>query len=302
MNQATRVHSTAYLALVAAAVLLNLLHLSLDSTSSLICLVLVNVLLGVPHGASDTLIVKRASGSAGPLRWIGFVAAYLALIALVVGVWWLAPQRFLVAFLVMSAFHFAWDLEPGAHPLSRALYGGAIIIVPVLRFEPTIFEYFGYLAADPGPLVGLMHRLAGPWLLATLAAAAFEGRRSREAATDLLCVAILPAVLSPLVAFTVYYCFMHSIRHMLRTMAFTGGTFRSLLPVLLVPTLVTFVGLAVAFSLSSSVAVEARSVRVLFVGLAALTLPHMIVQQIRLKLAGQRVTELALDLGAAAGS
>jgi hypothetical protein len=77
-----------------------------DEQTELIVLGVLILLLGVPHGALDTIFAHRLYGIRTPLGWIGFVALYLLLAAAVVAFWVVAPAGFLLGFLVISAAHF----------------------------------------------------------------------------------------------------------------------------------------------------------------------------------------------------
>lgn len=86
---------------------------------------------------------------------------------------------------------------------------------------------------------------------------------------------------------------MHSARLVLRTRDYSNlGTLRSLLRITFWPMAITVAGVAVAWWLSDGSPLAIRLTQLLFVGLDALTVPHMIVvEQIRLtgQVAGRRI-------------
>ena len=75
----------------------------------LIALLIGVSLFGLPHGALDPLIAQRAELWTGPLGFIAFNAAYIAIAALTVAIWLLVPAIALAGFLLISAWHFAGD-------------------------------------------------------------------------------------------------------------------------------------------------------------------------------------------------
>ena len=79
---------------------------------------------------------------------------------------------------------------------------------------------------------------------------------------------------------------MHSARHVLGARdRFRGGALRHLLRITFWPMLATAVGVAMAVGHSGDKPLDLRLAQVLFVGLAALTVPHMILVA-RVRLAG----------------
>jgi Brp/Blh family beta-carotene 15,15'-monooxygenase len=86
-----------------------------------------------------------------------------------------------------------------------------------------------------------------------------------------------------LLAFTVFFCTMHSARHIVRTWHYAGtGSIAQLIRAALLPMLGTLIlGGAAAYFLRTE-PLEAGMMQLVFVGLAALTVPHMaLVEQVR---------------------
>ena len=104
----------------------------LDERIELVVVASLIVVLGVPHGALDTLFAHRLYGIRTIGGLLGFGAIYLFLSGLVVGLWLLQPALFLAGFLIISAVHFSGDPPPGTPWPARALYGGAILVFPAL--------------------------------------------------------------------------------------------------------------------------------------------------------------------------
>jgi Brp/Blh family beta-carotene 15,15'-monooxygenase len=260
----------------------------LDTQLQLILLSPIILLMGVPHGALDTVFARQFVGVRTVAGWSLFALAYLVAAALVVGVWWVAPGFFLAAFLLISVFHFSGDPEGKTPALFRMLYGGSIVFCPLALHAAEVSEVFAYLAGVPAAqaIVPALQWAAWPWIAATGIAAIAGARREPVRSVELVSVAALLTIAPPLIGFTLFFCGMHSARHVLRTRDYSNeGTLRSLLRVAAWPMAITVIGVAIAWWLSGGNPLDMRLAQILFVGLAALTVPHMIVVE-RIRLTG----------------
>lgn len=236
------------------------------------------LVLGVPHGALDPLYVARLYRPRSTASWLLATLLYLVAAAAVIGVWKLYPLAFMTGFLLISAWHFAGDPAAPAGFATRLIYGGAIIVLPALFHGPEVAAIFAMLIdARDATLVGdWLHRLAPGWLVGLAVASAVQWRRdfSLEAAA----LGLLTVCTPPLAAFTVFFCVMHGPRHMLRSLRWlqsdldrrtlygAGAALLALVPLL-----------ALGWNLLGELPTQTRVVQLLFVGLAALTVPHMVV-------------------------
>lgn len=242
------------------------------------------VLTGLPHGALDPWVAWRAG--LWRTRW-GFVAfnlAYVGVAAGVLGVWLLAPGPSLALFLAISAWHFGGDWRQSLNVWGRAAAGSALLALPALAAPAEVSAVFTVLAGPEGGVLAGWLGMVAPWLAAAAAAFALLAvRQSPAAAIELGAAGVLALLLPPLVFFLVYFCTLHSPRH-LRIAAQSADSCqrRRMTGVALIYTLLTLAVAAIAWpwlggSVASSSAPEATLVRMLFIGLAALTWPHMVV-------------------------
>ncbi|KAF3996894.1 Brp/Blh family beta-carotene 15,15'-dioxygenase [Glaciimonas immobilis] len=245
------------------------------------------LLLGVPHGALDTVFAEELHGVHGLRGWFRFALAYLGAALLVLLAWQYAPQLSLAGFLLLSALHFSGDLAPGTRFMARLLYGGAFILLPALLHASEMARLFAFLVSPQGAaaLAGVLHELSGPWLLATAVAAACQKRTHWLTGVEMAAAAALALLAPPLLAFAVFFCIMHSARHIVRTWHYVGARAESatrLGRAALLPMLGTLVLGGTAAYWMRAQPIEAGLMRLLFVGLAALTVPHMaLVEQAR---------------------
>ena len=238
------------------------------------------LLLGVPHGALDIVFMQQLTRIRSAADWGLFTLVYLAVAALVVVLWWIAPHFFLVAFLLGSVLHFSGDPESGTPASIRLLYGGAFLFCPLALHAPELGQVFAFLAGAPAAqaIVQALQWAAWPWIAAIGVVALAGARRAPARSVELVSITALLTFTPPLIGFAVFFCGMHSARHMLRTCSYANvKSFQHLLRIAAWPMLVTVVGVVIAWWLSDGTPLDMRLAQLLFVGMAALTVPHMLV-------------------------
>lgn len=257
------------------------------------------VLLGVPHGALDVIHAARTLRVRRLQTWVMFTAAYVAIAAAVVGLWILAPTASLTVFLLISAFHFSGDLEAGTPTILRGLHGASPIVLPALLHGEELAELFAMLIPAAGAEALARTLAAGAplflgALLGVLALAALGRLRGATAAPphavptasliEAAATVLLATLAPPLTAFAIYFCVLHSARHVLRTGAVFDLAPAQLLRASALPTLATAAAIPVAFYALEGATLDARTLQIIFIGLAALTVPHMmLIEPLRLR-------------------
>ena len=236
--------------------------------------------LGLPHGAIDAYIAQRG----GLWRSIGGFAVFAgiyALIALaVIGVWILLPDVSLIAFLIISAWHFGADANAQTHA-ERWIFGVLILSLPSFFHPASVAGVFEAISGTPAralvPVLQVLAPVAGISMIAMLARPL---SKTPQRGTDIAIVSgliLFAWVLPPLVYFAVYFCALHSPTHFRRVLRLVPPSERSgalAHTVGLTALTLIFAGGALLL-LANEVSVQQSTLQVLFIGLAALTVPHM---------------------------
>ena len=260
---------------------------ALDKQTELILVAALIIILGVPHGALDTLFARELYGVNSATAWIKFSVIYLMMAALVVVLWYMAPLLFLVGFIGISIAHFSGDPDGETGWLIRLIYGGAIIFIPVLKYPQEIADVFSLLVGEKSSqaLMPWMSGLALPWLLALSGVVLYLIVKKSPLSFEFLCLGLIAYFVSPLISFTVFFCGMHSARHIIRTAAFAKYSQPVLLlGAMLLPMLGVLAMSVASWYMLKNQSLDGRVVQIVFVGLAALTVPHMaLVEQVRVK-------------------
>ena len=250
-----------------------------DLTLQILILAPLLFVFGLPHGALDLPIAEvlwPLDGWRGKLR---FALWYLSLAALVIGLWLAAPGLALMAFLAYSALHFADDWQDAPAPL-RWTGGLATLGAPALCHRGEVAELFGHLA--PAPAAGLAAdtlAIAGAAaLLALIAALAVAQHLRGRAAFEQLLLWAAALMLQPLVYFMVYFCALHAVRHFTSAIETIERRRPAVIMAAGLSAFVITAAVLAAFYLQATrlVGLDETILQVVFIGLAALTVPHMI--------------------------
>lgn len=257
---------------------------ALSQQALVLVLALAVAVTGLPHGALDPWVAWRIGLWRGRWGFVAFNVAYVGLAALVVIAWRLAPGLSLVVFLAISAWHFAGDWRQDLPGWARALAGLALLALPAWRWPGDVDASFALLAGADGSVIASWLRVASPWLAVGVAAVALLAqRRSRATAIELAAVAALALLLPPLVYFVVYFCALHSLRHLRIEVGEADASSRGpIAGVALLYTVLTLVLAALVWPWLAAAGTlvhtaDAELLKLVFIGLAALTLPHMLV-------------------------
>lgn len=204
------------------------------------------VVLGLPHGAVDHHVPGRVGRRVGQRRFAG---GYLAVVAVGLALWWVAPAAGLALFLVVAAAHWgAGDVWFARYAGGRARFGrpwrlvafvaarGMLpVLLPLLAFPEAAAEGTGAVLAtvggDPsgwapqGTVRALGLVAVGAAVLAAMAASVLDHdlhvdrRPVRLDCSELVLLAVTFAVVPPVFAVGTYFAAWHSTRHVARLMA-----------------------------------------------------------------------------------
>ncbi len=295
------IHSLAFIGIAAAAVTLYGAGLLNTIERQLILLAVLLPFAGIPHGSLDYSIARDMLEPRLSRLWsMTFLTAYLMLMLAVLLAWQANPTVSLAAFLIITAFHFGTG-DTLSTVSAPALFriadmvgrGGVVLTMPALFYADDVGLLFSYLIPSGGALwltnvLGIMAPFAALAVLGSVGWYGYRfivGRRIADLvrAGELACILIIFYMLPALLAFTVYFTFLHSIRHLLYVANSTppesparafGKTYIRSIPVTVVTILlaVTAYYIMAGFGLALD-----RMTQVIFIGIASVTYPHVAV-------------------------
>ncbi len=280
----------------------SFLFLNADSPiiSPSICLVLI-LIIGVSHGSLDHIKGKKLLKIFQLQNVLIFYLAYLILTISIIILWLIIPVISLIIFFIVASFHFGKEdaqflINENSY-LNQLLFflkGSLIILAPMyFHFDETIFifkllfienEFFfailSFIESSKILIIGI--------ILSTLSSVyLFIKKYELVKFTlffDYFSIIILNYYFTPLLAFTIYFCFLHSTRHIislaleLDQKSFNNGLIifsKKAIPLTLLTAAFCLISL---YFLNNNYDLDSSILKVIFIGLASLTFPHILLE------------------------
>lgn len=250
--------------------------------------------VGIPHGALDVAIGKVLFQVKLGRWWpFFFFGSYLALSFAVVALWIVFPLASFLFFLAISAFHFGGSdteeddritgvletITRGLLPITVPCYYNKVAFQQIIQFSLSPYQ------ADF--VIGILSWLFIPTVTLLVACVAYKiFKKEIFKALELALVFILFMFLKPFVAFLVYFCFLHSMRHILnvlieRKQNLNVKSIKWMVLEAFPATLCTLITLCIFYlKLREGILDLALIVNIFFISIAALTFPHMILVEL----------------------
>lgn len=233
-------------------------------------------LFGIPHGALDPLVAYDMPRWKSKIGMVGFLLFYVILAVLVILIWHSLPGISLLIFLLISGIHFSGDWR-GALPFLYRLPLGLLIVTGPALFHRTEVESLFSMLSTPAAGVAITQWMSYLGVLVIPACLLPLLKISRKGFLDMLEIALLllsVILLTPLLFFVLYFCGLHSPRHFCSTLKEHQKTLAWLVCVLI--TGVTLLGAVTFYFYLPSISLSQSLIQITFIGLAALTVPHML--------------------------
>ena len=268
--------------------------------SPLICLLFI-LTIGVSHGSLDHVKGKKLFNILNISKISIFYFSYILIAILVIIIWIKIPFISLMCFLLVASYHFGKEdtqflMNENSYfnQLLFFLKGLLIIAAPMFfHFDETII-IFKLLLVDNEifystleflevnkilPIAIILSSLSSICLLLRK----FEIKKF-IIFLDYFSILVLNYYLTPLVAFTIYFCFLHSIRHSITLIYeidkndFKNGLKifgQKALPLTVLTAIFCLIGL---YLLNNNYDFNSSILKIIFIGLASLTFPHILLE------------------------
>jgi len=258
-----------------AAIAIYNFWLSENLEANLIILGVLLGMTGLPHGAIDPAIARHAGRWEGAFGLLIFSLGYMTLSVIVIAVWLIVPELFIVPMLVFSIWHFSEDWLDYFHRKASLAISTSVITLPALFYREELLAIFAVLT--PSGYQIIVDTMGLVSVVSSLAICTFCLRAHRPSKTALIELTVLfcsAFALPPIAHFTVYFCVLHSPLHLSRSLKKLG--IKKTLIYAVPFTVLSFVLGAILFISLPTIDVSTQFIQVIFVGLLALTVPHML--------------------------
>ena len=282
-------------------------NIQTNKITNVICLFLI-LTIGISHGALDHLKGQKILKVLKIYNSFLFYITYIIIGFLIIFLWFLFPTFTLVIFLIVASFHFGKEDSEFLFKVKKIWYnliyltkGLLIIIAPLIWHNKETIDIFLTLGADYSFIYHFENRIEFWNYLGALTYLIITGytlfwlelgigRNSKFEEdpsifmADFIPVILLNMAFTPLIAFTIYFCFIHSFKHSVSLINeldnenFRAGTekfIKKALPLTIV-TAISFI-LSV-YILTNYYVLDDAILKVIFIGLASLTFPHILLE------------------------
>ena len=239
------------------------------------------LLAGIPHGAADILIARRMIRS--NYLWLSlFLISYLLIAAFIVVIWFLMPLLSLIIFLTISISHFGLldTKKTKTLPLRYLrviIYGSTPIIIPATFHTVDVSNLFALLIFEEHTVLATyIANLFPIWFLSCVIFFVAGGKSLKNQFLEILVLAGVLAYLPPLWGFAVYFCFVHSSRHIQQLSNSLGSLNYDDYLFLIVTVLISIVTIVIGAFHFADETFDIGIIKATFISLAALTVPHML--------------------------
>ena len=272
------------------------------TVSPLICLLLI-LSIGISHGSLDNLKGEKLLKIFGINNLLIFYISYILIAILVIVLWIIMPSISLIIFLIVASYHFGKEdtqfLVVENSYLNQILFfikGTLIILAPIyFHFDETVnifklllvdnenfYNFLNFLETNKILLFGIILSTLANIILFTKN---FEIKKF-AIFLDYFSILILNYYFSPLLAFTMYFCFLHSIRHIITLILELEKNdlnlgFKMFVKKALPLTILTVsLCLIALYLINNTYTFDSSVLKIIFIGLASLTFPHILLEYV----------------------
>ena len=275
-------------------ILMSPIYQTINYTLIIFCLFLI-LIIGISHGALDNIKGAKLLNLFGYKSMYLFYSSYIFISLLIIFSWLILPNLVLLFFLIVAAYHFG--KEDTIFKLKKNLIfkeilfffkGSSVIIAPLLFQRDSTNEIFATLNFyifqnslfnDIFLIIFLLLSLFSGVYLSIGKSIEFKNVMM----LDYFSVIILNLFLNPILAFTLYFCFLHSVRHSFSLINEIDKSFKKGLKKFIIKavplTIVTgLIFLICIYFLNNLYEIDEAIYKVIFIGLASLTFPHILLE------------------------
>ena len=291
MNSINFKHSIIFFNL---SILVSPIYQMASYTMVIFCLFLI-LIIGISHGALDNIKGERLFKLLGFKSKYLFYIVYLTISLFIIFSWLFLPSLVLMIFLIVASYHFGkedtvFNVKKN-FILNEVLFffkGSSVIIAPLLFQRSSTNEIFATLnfyvfeSSFFGDFQLVIFLILG-FFSSIYLSIGKSIELKNIMILDYFSIIILNLFLTPILAFTIYFCFLHSVRHSFSLINEMDRSFKTGLkkfimkaaPLTLITGLIFLISI---YFLNNLYNIDEAIYKVIFIGLASLTFPHILLE------------------------
>ena len=257
---------------------------------NIICFFLISI-MGVSHGSLDHIKGYKLMKCYKINNRYLFYPIYICCCLLVIFLWKIFPFISLILFLLVASYHFGKEdscvgsiLKKKFISILYLLKGSLVVIAPLLFHTKETLQIFQILSVNLIPphenylLFLLLISFIANWIIMN------SSNNGGFFLADWVTILTVNIFFSPLVAFTIYFCFLHSVRHSfgliyeMHEKNFKAGLIKFVKKALPLTIVTAILFIVSVYMLTNYYVLDDALLRVIFIGLASLTFPHILLE------------------------
>ena len=268
--------------------------------SPAICLFLI-LTIGISHGSLDHIKGQKLLNLLKINNMYLFFFSYILIGLTVIILWLIFPVTSLIIFLLVASYHFGKEdtefLINNKDVSNLILYffkGALIIIAPLMFHFVETINIFKLLLIENEKFYLFLNFIEDNNILLfalsiSLLSSIYYFLKDFKIInilifSDFFSIIVLNYFLTPLIAFTIYFCFLHSFRHSisliteLNEKSLKIGTITFIKKAMPLTVLTAILYVVSLYFLSNFYQLNDAILKVIFIGLASLTFPHILLE------------------------
>ena len=243
---------------------------------------------GLAHGSLDIAIAKKNRIIKSKLETFGFIIVYISIPICFFTFWIYFPEILLVTFLSLSILHFGISdsvSQTGRIKIVEVLIRGIIVICLPLKFYPNeTIQIFSFFLVNEEFLRALSIHvdfayyflliLMSLWIFTALNSN-FKEIKYRKITFEIITLFFCFWFFQPLISFFIYFCFLHSTRHLIDEKDKLNLNLTELIFKTIPMTLITII-FFIIFFLCIKELPDQLNLSYVIVALSSLTIPHIL--------------------------
>ena len=250
--------------------------------------------LGISHGALDHIKGRKLVKILNYKSTISFYILYIFIGLSIIFLWVIFPKILLFVFLIVASFHFGKEDSEfisykSNQDLVYFLKGSLVITAPLLFHKAETLDIFNNLNFDISQSFLISNEILCLFIIISFFSnILISNNKQIEIKSilimDFMSILILNYFLNPVLAFTMYFCFLHSIRHSfklsneLNKNNFIKGFKEFIIKAMPLTILTAILFLIFLLFLKNYYFLDSAILKVIFIGLASLTFPHILLE------------------------